>query len=86
MKQKYRCPVSGVEYTCVLRNYIRQFREIHGYSQTTLANKVGVSRNTIASVERGDSVCSAEVAFLICLALDIDFENLFYFETVFFYK
>lgn len=83
MKRKYYCPVSGVDYTFVFCNHIRQFREIRGYSQSTLANKVGVSRNTIASVERGDSVCSAELALLICLVLDVDFDQLFYFKTVF---
>lgn len=40
---------------------------------------VGVSRNTISSIETGQFTPSAKLALLQCLALDKKFEELFYF-------
>lgn len=48
-------------------------------SQATLAKLVGVSRNTISSIETGQFSPTAKLALLLCIALDKKFEDLFYF-------
>ncbi|MEL7626486.1 MAG: helix-turn-helix transcriptional regulator [Anaerolineaceae bacterium] len=64
----------------VLRNNLKQIRNQKGLSQADLAELVGVSRNTISSIETGQYSPSAKLALTICIALDVKFEELFYFE------
>lgn len=64
----------------ILKNRIKQIRKEHGLSQNALAESVGVSRNTISSIETGQFNPTAKLALLICIALDKKFEDLFYFE------
>ena len=49
-------------------------------SQQQLADMVGVSRNTISSIETGQFNPTAKLALVLCIALDKKFEELFYFE------
>ncbi|SEN51843.1 putative transcriptional regulator [Amphibacillus marinus] len=49
-------------------------------TQGKLANTVGVSRQTISSIETGQFNPTAKLALLLCIALDKKFEDLFYFE------
>ena len=49
------------------------------YSQEDLAQLVGVSRNTISSIETGQFNPTAKLALILCIALDKKFEELFYF-------
>ena len=44
-----------------------------------LADLVGVSRNTISSIETGQFNPTAKLALILCIALDRKFEDLFYF-------
>lgn len=64
----------------VLHNRIKSVREEFKLSQTELAEMVGVSRNTISSIETGQFSPTAKLALVICIALDKKFEDLFYFE------
>ena len=48
-------------------------------SQQALAELVGVSRNTISSIETGQFNPTAKLALILCIALDRKFEDLFYF-------
>ena len=48
-------------------------------SQSELAELVGVSRNTISSIETGQYQPTAKLALLLCVALDKKFEDLFFF-------
>ena len=48
-------------------------------SQSDLAGMVGVSRNTISSIETGQFNPTAKLALILCIALDKKFEELFYF-------
>lgn len=50
-------------------------------SQGELAEIVGVSRNTISSIETGQFNPTARLALILCIALDKKFEELFYFEN-----
>ena len=63
----------------VLKNKIKQVRQERGYSQDELARLVGVSRNTISSIETGQFSPTAKLALILCIALDKKFEDLFYF-------
>ena len=63
-----------------LKNNIRQARTEKGVSQGELAKMVGVSRQTISSIETGQFNPTAKLALLLCVALDKKFEELFFFE------
>ena len=64
----------------VLHNRLKAVRTAAGLSQGQLAEMVGVSRNTISSIETGQFCPTAKLALIICIALDMKFEELFYFE------
>lgn len=63
----------------VLKNHLREARAEKGLSQAALAEMVGVSRNTIGSIETGQFGPTAKLALVLCIALDKKFEELFYF-------
>lgn len=63
----------------VLKNRIAEARAEKKLSQASLAESIGVSRNTISSIETGQFCPTAKLALLICIALDKKFEELFYF-------
>lgn len=63
----------------VLKNRIKEVRTEKGLSQARLAQMVGVSRNTISSMETGQYSPTAKLALILALALDKKFEELFYF-------
>jgi putative transcriptional regulator len=62
-----------------LQNRLKQARSEKGLSQAQLAELVGVSRNTISSIETGQFSPTAKLALVLCIALDKKFEELFYF-------
>ena len=63
-----------------LKNRLKEARNEKKWSQTKLAETVGVSRNTISSIETGQFNPTAKLALILCIALDKKFEELFYFE------
>ena len=63
----------------VLRNNLKAARGEKGLSQQQLADLVGVSRNTISSIETGQFNPTAKLALVLCIALEKKFEELFYF-------
>ncbi len=64
----------------ILRNRLKEARTELKLSQNQLAEIVGVSRNTISSIETGQFNPTAKLALVLCIALDKKFEELFYFE------
>ena len=64
----------------ILKNRLKVARAEKGLAQTQLAELVGVSRNTISSIETGQFNPTAKLALILCIALDKKFEELFYFE------
>ncbi len=64
----------------ILRNHLKEARAEKKLSQAALAEMVGVSRNTISSIETGQFNPTAKLALILCIALDKKFEELFYFE------
>ena len=63
----------------ILKNNLKEIRTEQGISQAQLAAMVGVSRNTISSIETGQFNPTAKLALVLCIALDRKFEDIFYF-------
>ena len=57
-----------------LKNHLKEVR-----TAANLSQMVGVSRNTISSIETGQFNPTAKLALILCIALDKKFEELFYF-------
>ncbi|MEY8292872.1 helix-turn-helix transcriptional regulator [Carnobacteriaceae bacterium 52-44] len=64
----------------VLKNRLKVARTEKNLTQGQLAELVGVSRQTISSIETGQFNPTAKLALILCIALDKKFEDLFYFE------
>ena len=64
----------------ILKNRLKVARAEKDLSQAVLAEMVGVSRNTISSIETGQFCPTAKLALILCIALDKKFEDLFFFE------
>lgn len=62
-----------------LKNNLKEARLAANLSQAQLAEMVGVSRNTISSIETGQFNPTAKLALIICIALDKKYEDLFFF-------
>ena len=63
----------------ILKNRLKEARTEKKLSQSALAQLVGVTRNTISSIETGQFNPTAKLALILCIALDKKFEELFYF-------
>ena len=63
----------------MIKNRIKEYRAIFDMKQEELARLVGVSRNTISSIETGQFNPTAKLALILCIALEKKFEDLFYF-------
>ena len=64
--------------TLVLKNHLKEIRTEKNLSQNALAEMVGVSRNTISSIETGQFCPTAKLALILCVALDKKFEEVFF--------
>ena len=64
----------------ILKNHLKKCRQEKVFSQSQLASLIGVSRNTISSIETGQFNPTAKLAIIICIALDKKFEDIFYIE------
>lgn len=68
-----------MEDKLILKNNLKKIRSEKGISQSQLASMVGVSRNTISSIETGQFNPTAKLALIISIALEKKFEDIFYF-------
>ena len=68
-----------MEEKLILKNNLKEARTEAKLSQSALAKMVGVSRNTISSIETGQFNPTAKLALILCIALDKKFADLFYF-------
>ena len=69
-----------IDDSLVLRNRLKEIRKEQRLSQDELAKMVGVSRNTISSIETGQFNPTAKLALILCIALDKKFDDIFYFD------
>lgn len=69
-----------IDNELILRNKLKVARAEKNISQGDLAKLVGVSRQTISSIETGQFNPTAKLALLLCISLDKKFEELFYFD------
>ena len=79
MKYGQKTAVLSMDDKLILKNNLKAVRTERKLSQSALAEMVGVSRNTISSIETGQFNPTAKLALILCIALDKKFEELFYF-------
>ena len=65
-----------------LKNSIKKYRQVKGFTQEELALKSGVSRQTIISIERYRYKPSLELGLKISLALETDINKLFFLDFI----
>lgn len=66
---------------CLIHNNIRNLRFNHQeMTQQQLADKVGVTRQTIVTIEKGNYSPSLELAFRIARVFNLSIEEVFSFE------
>lgn len=63
-----------------MKNHVRDLRMQYDLSQDALAEKVGVSRQTIISLEKGKYNPSIILAFKLARVFRCQIENLFIYE------
>ena len=64
-----------------MKTNVRRFRFDHGeLSQHQLADMVGISRQTVISIEKGDYAPSVKLALLLAEKLETTVEQLFILE------
>lgn len=68
------------EKGCLLSNRIRILRAEQKITQQDLAKKVGVSRQTIISTEKGNYTPSLVLAFEIANVFNVGINDVFHYE------
>jgi len=63
-----------------LKNKLVEYRKTFGYSQERLADKLGVSRQTIISIEKGKYDPSLNLAFQLANVFEASIEEIFVYE------
>ncbi|GAM15138.1 helix-turn-helix transcriptional regulator [Mesobacillus selenatarsenatis] len=64
----------------MLKNSVREFRARFRFSQQDLADKIGVTRQTIGLIEKGDYAPSVTLALKIAAAFEVPVEEVFRLE------
>ena len=64
-----------------MKNNLKYLRKKLNFSQEELANKTGVSRQTINSIETGTFDPSLSLVFKLIKTLDCSLEELFIYES-----
>ena len=63
-----------------VKNKLPEYRKKHGYSQDKLAEKLGVSRQTIISIEKGKYNPSLPLAMIMAELFETNVESIFLLE------
>lgn len=64
-----------------MKNNIKVYRAIHDLTQESLAEKVGVTRQTINAIEKGKYDPSLELAFKLAKLFGTQIEDIFKYEN-----
>ena len=66
-----------------IKNNIRKLRFEHDeMTQSTLAKKIGATRQTIIAIEKGKYAPSLDLAFRIAIAFDVEIGEVFWYEKL----
>jgi len=65
---------------CAIRNRIRELRTAHNLTQQALADRVGVTRQTVNAIELGKYSPTLEMAFRIAAVFGVPLDDVFQFE------
>lgn len=68
-----------MKHKFILNNRLKVARAEKKLSQNQLAEMIGVSGNTISSIETGQFNPTVKLALVLCITLDKKFEELIYF-------
>lgn len=63
-----------------MKNNIKVYRAMHDLTQESLAEKVGVTRQTIHAIEKGKYDPSLELAFKLSRLFGAQIEDIFLYE------
>jgi len=63
-----------------MKNRVRELRKAYDLTQESLAKRVGVSRQSIVSIETGRYNPSLELAYKIARQFNLKIEDVFIFE------
>ena len=63
-----------------MKNKLKVYRAMHGLTQEILAEKLGITRQTIIAIEKGKYDPSLELAFKIAKFFDVKIEDIFIYE------
>ncbi|AKB17280.1 helix-turn-helix transcriptional regulator [Methanosarcina sp. WWM596] len=63
-----------------MKNNIKVYRAIHDLTQESLAEKVGVTRQTINAIEKGKYDPSLDLAFRLSRLFNTSIEDIFLYE------
>jgi len=63
-----------------MKNNIKVYRAIHDLTQESLAEKVGVTRQTINAIEKGKYDPSLDLAFKLSRLFKVSIEEIFIYE------
>jgi putative transcriptional regulator len=64
-----------------MKNALKVYRAMHDLTQETLAEKLGVTRQTVLSIEKGKYDPSLELAFKIANLFKVRIEDIFSYRT-----
>jgi putative transcriptional regulator len=64
-----------------MRNQIRELRALREMTQQELADRVGVTRQTIIAMEQDKYSPSLETAFKVAIALGVPIEQCFQYDS-----
>ncbi|RLC70707.1 MAG: transcriptional regulator [Chloroflexi bacterium] len=63
-----------------MKNKLKVYRAMHDLTQEALAERLGVTRQTIIAIEKGKYAPSLELAFKIAKFFGVRIEDVFIFE------
>ena len=63
-----------------MKNKVHEYRKMSHLTQEELAKKVGVTRQTIISIEQGKYISSLPLALKIAKVFDVSVDNIFIVE------
>lgn len=63
-----------------MKNKLKIYRAIHDLTQDDLAKKLGVTRQTIISIEKGKYDPSLSLAFRMASLLEVRIEDIFEYQ------